>query len=64
MNIREKLKKLLPSYRTERRMSEAIAKLDHDLREMDKKQEYLFWLSQMEPGETMQETRQRLLLRI
>lgn len=64
MSIREKLKKVLPSYRTERRMNEAIAKLEHDIREMDKKQEYLFWLSQMEPGETMQDTRQRLLLKM
>lgn len=45
-------------------MNEAIAKLEHDIREMDKKQEYLFWLSQMEPGETMQDTRQRLLLKM
>ena len=60
MSFREKLKKVLPSYRTERRMNEAIAKLDHEIREMDKKQEYLFWLSQTQPGETMQQAKERL----
>ena len=64
MSIREKLKKVLPSYRTERRMNEAMETLRKELREMDKKQEYLFFLSQMKPGETMQQTRQRLCLQM
>ena len=64
MGFREKLKKILPSYRTERRMNEAMAKLDHGMRELDKKQEYLFWLSQMQPGETMQQTKERLCLKM
>lgn len=64
MSIRNRIKTILPSYRTEQRVNEAIAKLERDIREMDKKQEYLFWLSQMEPGETMQDTRQRLLLKM
>lgn len=64
MGFREKLKKILPSYRTERRMNEAMAKLDHGMRELDKKQEYLFWLSQMQPGETMQQTKKRLFLQM
>lgn len=64
MSIRNRIKTILPSYRTEQRMNEAIAKLERDIREMDKKQEYLFWLSQMEPGENMQDTRQRLLLKM
>ena len=64
MGIRNKLKKALPSYRAESRMRAAMAKLDQELREMDKKQEYLFMLSQMQPGETMQQTRQRLCLQM
>lgn len=64
MSIRNKLKKILPSYRTEQRMSEAMAKLDHAIQELDKKQEYLFWVSQMEPGETMQQTKERLCLKM
>ena len=61
MSIREKLKKVLPSYRTERRMKEAMEELRQELREMDKKQEYLFWLSQTRPGETMQQAKERLM---
>ena len=64
MSIRNKFKRLLPSYRTEKRMNEAIAKLDHEIREMDKKQEYLFWLSQTRPGETMQQAKERLMLQM
>ena len=64
MSLRDKLKKSMPSYRTERRMNAAISKLDHEIREMDKKQEYLFWLSQMQPGETMQQTKERICLKM
>lgn len=64
MSIRNTLKKLLPSYRTERRMNASVAKLDRELREMDKKQEYLFWLSQMQPGENMQQTKERVCLQM
>ena len=64
MSIRNKLKKLLPSYRTENRMNAAMKALREDIREMDKKQEYLFLLSQMQPGETIQEARERLYLKM
>ena len=64
MSIRETIKKYLPSYRTERRLTEKMDALHSDLREMDRKSEYLFWLSQMQPGETMQQTKERLFLQM
>lgn len=62
MSIRNFLKKYLPSYRTERRMMEELEKLRGDLREMSKKNEMLFWNAQMQPGETMQQTKERVYL--
>lgn len=62
MGIRDFLKKHLPSYRTERRMMEEMEKLRGDLREMSRKNEMLFWNAQMQPGETMQQTKQRVYL--
>lgn len=62
MGIRSFLKKYLPSYRTERRMMEEMEKLRADLREMSKKNEMLFWNAQMLPGETMQQTKERVYL--
>ena len=62
MSIRNFLKKYLPSYRTERRMMEEMEKLRSDLREMSKKNEMLFWNAQMQPGETMQQTKERVYL--
>ena len=64
MGIRERLKKISPAYRTEHRMRAEMARLEREIREMDKKQEYLFWLSQMQPGETMQQTKERLCLQM
>lgn len=62
MSIRNFLKKYLPSYRAERRMMEEMEKLRADLREMSKKNEMLFWNAQMLPGETMQQTKERVYL--
>ena len=45
-------------------MRAEMARLEREIREMDKKQEYLFWLSQMQPGETMQQTKERLCLQM
>ncbi len=64
MGLRSKIKKYLPSYRTERRLTEKFDKIMKDLHEMDNKNEYLFWLSQMHPGETMQETKERIFLQM
>ena len=64
MNIRAKLKKILPSYRIENRLNAQMEKIDQSIRELNKKQEYLFWLSQMEAGETMQHAQQRICLRM
>lgn len=64
MNLREVIKRYLPSYRTEKRMNEKMEQLAKDLREQDKKSEYLYWLSQMQPGETMQETKERLFMKM
>lgn len=62
MGIRNFLKRILPSYRTERRMTEEMEKLRGDLREMSKKNEMLFWNAMMQPGETMQQTKERVYL--
>lgn len=64
MSIRDRIKKILPSYRTEARLTEKLDQLGMDLRELDQKHEYLFWLSQMQPGETMQQTKERLFLQM
>jgi len=64
MIFREKLKKILPSYRTEKRLTEKLDAVKKDLREMDKKNEFLFWMSQMRDGETMQQTKERVFLRM
>ena len=64
MRLRDKIKKYLPSYRTEARMMEKLDALRKDLREMDKKNEYLFMLSQMQPGETLQDVRKRVHLQL
>ena len=64
MSIREKIKTVLPSYRMEKRLTEKFDKLQTDLREMDNKNEYLFWVSQMQQGETMQQTKKRLFLKM
>ena len=62
MSIRNFLKKHLPSYRTERRMMDELEKLRNDMREMSKKNEMLFWNAQMQPGETMRQTKERVYL--
>lgn len=62
MRIRDLIKRYLPSYRTEARMMEKMDALRRDLREMDKKNEYLFMLSQMQPGETLDDVRKRVHL--
>lgn len=60
MSLRSAIKKHLPSYRTEKRMMERMTELEKNMREMDKKNEFLFWNSQMQPGETMQDAKERM----
>lgn len=64
MSIRDKIKRFLPSYRTEARMTEKMDSLRKDIRELDNKYEYLYMLSQMQPGETMQQTKERMFARM
>ena len=64
MRLVDRIKKYLPSYRTEARMMEKLDSLRKDLREMDKKNEYLFMLSQMQPGENLQDVRKRIHLQL
>lgn len=64
MRIRDRIKRYLPSYRTEERLIAKLDSIKKDIRELDTKQEYLFWLSQMQPGETMQQTKERMFLRM
>lgn len=60
MSLRNKIKKYLPSYRTEKRMMERMNQLEQSMREMDKKSEYLFWNSQVMPGESIQAAKERM----
>lgn len=60
MSLRNKIKKHLPSYRSEKRIMEEMAKLKKEMREMDKKNEFLFWNAQMQSGESMQEAKERM----
>lgn len=62
MRFRDRIKKYLPSYRTEERLNAKLDSIKKDIREMDHKHEYLYWLSQMQPGETMQQTKERMFL--
>lgn len=62
MRLRDRIKKYLPSYRTEERMNQKLDSIKKDIRELDNKHEYLFWLSQLQPGETMQQTKERVFL--
>lgn len=64
MGIRDIIKRYLPSYRTEARLNAKLDSIKEDIREMDKKHEYLYWLSQMQPGETMQQTKERMFLKM
>lgn len=64
MGIIDRIKKHLPSYRTEARITEKLDALRKDLREMDRKNEYLFMLSQMKPGEDLQDVRRRVHLQL
>ena len=64
MSIREKLKKIMPSYLVEKHVMKRFDAVDRRIKESNEKNEYLFWLSQMEPGETMQQTKERVFLRM
>ncbi len=62
MNIKECIKKILPSYKTEKHIMERLDKMERDIKESNKKNEYLFWINQRLPGESMQDTKERVFL--
>lgn len=64
MDIRSKLKRILPSYLVEKHLMKRFDALDKQIRETNEKNEYLFWLSQMQPGETLQQTKERVFLQM
>ena len=64
MSIRGFLKRYLPSYRAEKRMREELEGLRRDMRELSKKEEFLFWNAQLRPGETMRQAKERVYLRM
>ena len=64
MRIQDSLKKVLPSYLVEKHMVRRLNEMDKRIRETNEKNEYLFWLSQMQPDETMQQTKERVFLRM
>lgn len=64
MRIRDTLKKLLPAYLVEKHLSKRLDEVERRVKDTNDKNEYLFWLSQMLPGETMQQTKERVFLRM
>ena len=62
MRIQDYLKKVLPSYLVEKHMVRRLNEMDKRIRETNEKNEYLVWLSQMQPDETMQQTKERVFL--
>ena len=64
MSVRDKIKRILPSYRIEKRLSGKMDEIKKSIRDTNEKNEFLFWLSQMQPGETMQETKERVFLQM
>lgn len=62
MGIRSLVKRFLPSYLVEKHLIQRFDELNKQIAETNKKSEYLFWLSQMHPGETMQQTKERVFL--
>ncbi len=64
MGLKQKLLRLLPAYRmgnTIRRENEAAQqKLNARLDQLDYKMEYLFWLTQQQEGETMDDAKRRV----
>lgn len=64
MRIQDFMKKRLPAYFVEKHLMKRFDEIDRRIRETNEKNEYLFWLSQMQPGETMQQTRERVFLQM
>lgn len=64
MRIQDSLKNVFPSYLVEKHLVRRLNEMDKRIRETNEKNEYLFWLSQMQPGETMQQTKERVFLRM
>lgn len=62
MSIKEFFKKKLPSYRVEKHLEKRLDEIERRVKDTNEKNEYLFWLSQMRPGETMQQTKERVFL--
>lgn len=62
MNVRNLLKRVLPSYRIERRLNDKIEMIKKNQKESNRKNEYLFWLSQKKDNETLFETKRRVFL--
>lgn len=60
MRIRDIIKKYLPSYKTEKRLMSEIQILKGYLKEMDKKNEYLYMISQKKNSETFHDTQIRI----
>lgn len=64
MRFQDKIKNYTPAYLVEKHMMRRFDELDKSVRETNEKNEYLFWLSQMQPGETMQQTKERVFLQM
>ena len=64
MRIQDLIKKNSPAYFVEKHLMKRFDALEKKIRETNDKNEYLFWLSQMLPGETMQQTKERVFLQM
>lgn len=64
MFLRNIIKRLLPSYLVEKHLMQRFDKIERYIHETNEKNEYLFWLSQMNPDETLQQTKERVFLQM
>jgi len=64
MRFNDAIKRITPSYLVEKHLMRRLNEVECRIRETNEKNEYLFWLAQMQPGETMQQTKERIFLQL
>ena len=64
MRFQDAIKKITPAYLVEKHQQKRFDELERQIKDTNEKNEYLFWLSQMQPGETMQQTKERVFLQM
>ena len=62
MRIQDLIKRISPSYKVEKHLTARLDEIERRVKDTNEKDEYLFWLSQMKPGEDLQQTKERVFL--